>query len=170
MKTYFAVAALLYSLVSAVDLLDNDDLVDNADLFDDGELFEDDASENEGPDYSHVFAQLSDLPPEFDEEMIYNGNRYLHSARDRTYPKAAKICEKYGGSMLTIRDDATLEQVQNFLPDLNGNIVTAEKTWIGLRKRGRRYWYWSDTKEPYTGAATKLTWRGGDDDLDKSGK
>ena len=43
MKTYIAITALLCSLVSAVDLFD-DDLLDNDDLLDDYELSDDETS------------------------------------------------------------------------------------------------------------------------------
>ena len=70
MKTYIAITALLCSLASAVDLLD-DDLLDNDDLLDDADLSDDET-----------------LAVTMSNSLTYNGFKYILSDKKKRWTKA----------------------------------------------------------------------------------
>ena len=70
MKTYLAFTALVCSLASAVDLLD-DDLLDNDDLLDDADLSDDET-----------------LAGTMSNSLTYNGFKYILSDKKKRWTKA----------------------------------------------------------------------------------
>ena len=87
MKKYLALAALLFSLTSAVDLdednwLDNDDQLDNSDWLDDDDWDDDD----------ELFADAASEDFPFKDEDTYNGYKYLYSNIKLRWVKAQEIC------------------------------------------------------------------------------
>ena len=127
MKTYLALTALLCSLASAVDIYDNDDQPDNDDWFDDDDLFDDDLFDDD-----ELFADAAARDYTWDKEMTYNGFRYLYKKSIQSWWNAKLICEEQGGALLSIRDDAELAAVKEFLPDKTKKIGKRKSVTIHL--------------------------------------
>ena len=141
MKTYIAITAVLCSLVSAVDLFD-DDLLDNDDFLDDYELSDDETSAR----------TMSD-------SLFYNGYKYTYRDKKKKWSQANKDCKNRGGHLLSIRSDDELEEILPLIP-LNSK-GRHRSVHIGLKKEKGKF-EWVDSDDKYSEDEVEdLTWEDG---------
>ena len=97
MKAYIAIAALLYSLTSAVEILEDD--IFEADIFDDDLLDDDDLLEDD------------ERPT-----VYYNGFNYTFHEEKLWWMDATELCKAEGGHLLSIRSDEELAAILPLIP------------------------------------------------------
>ena len=133
MKTYLALTALLCSLASAVDILD-DDLLDNDDE-----------------------TSAGTVKP----SVYHNGFIYTYNEDNKHWKDAKGLCKAEGGNLLSIRSDDELEAILPLIPFRSNGL--RHEIHIALKNRGPDYvnadWEWVDSDDKYSESeAEDLEW------------